>query len=126
MPSLVQDGINGCGAAGSEVGDHDVLGIVVKEKPGLLPAERLSKRVEIPHGSSTSFAIRYAAYERLKPFPTGIGAIEWRGTVVYGSTGNEIPIPGCGDVFILVASQVSVECTISEVETQRLVRKVRR
>ena len=50
-----------------------------------------------------------------------MGAIEWRGTVVYGSTGNEIPIPGRSDVFVLVALQVSVEGAIGQVEAQRLV-----
>ena len=50
-----------------------------------------------------------------------MGAIEWRGTVVHGSTGDEIPIPGRSDVFVLVTSQVSVEGTIGQVEAQRLV-----
>jgi hypothetical protein len=116
MPSLVQDGIDGCGAEGSKVGDHDVLSIVVEEKPGLLPAELFGEWVEIPHGGSTCFAVRDAAYERLKPYPIGLGAMEWRGTIVYGSTGNEIPIPGCKNVFVLVALQVGVEGTIGEVE----------
>jgi hypothetical protein len=60
MPSLVQDGINRCGTARSEVG---VLGIVVKEEPGFLPAERFGIWIEISHGCGTSFGIRYAAYE---------------------------------------------------------------
>lgn len=50
-----------------------------------------------------------------------MGAVEWRGTVVYGRTGYEIPVPGRCDVFVLVTSQVSVEGAIGQVEAQRLV-----
>ena len=57
MPSLVQNGINGYGATRSEVGDHDVLGIVAEEEPGLLPAESFGKWIEISHGCGTSLVI---------------------------------------------------------------------
>ncbi len=50
-----------------------------------------------------------------------MGTIEWRGTIVYGSTGNKIPVPSCSDVLVLVAFQVSVEGTIGQVEARRLV-----
>jgi hypothetical protein len=46
-----------------------------------------------------------------------MGAVEWRGTVVDRGAGDEVPIPGCSDVLVLIALYVRVECTISEVET---------
>jgi len=103
MPSLVQDGIDGRVGVRREVGDHDVLGVVVKEKPGLLPAERFGEGVEISHGRGTDYAVRYAANERLQPGPLGIVTVEGRGAVVHSGTGNKIPIPRRGDVLVLVA-----------------------
>ena len=50
-----------------------------------------------------------------------MGAFEWRGTVVYGSTGNEVPIPGRSNVFVLVTLEVSVEGAIGQVKAKRLV-----
>ena len=103
MASLVQDGIDGRVRLGSEVGDHDVLGVIVKEKPGLLPTECFGEWVEISHCRSTSFAVRYAPDERLEPFPQGRRAIEGGGTIVHGGTGNKIPIPRRSNVFIFIA-----------------------
>jgi len=120
MLSLVQDGIDGRVGVRREVGDHDVLGIVVKEKPGLLPAERFGEGVEISHGRGTDCAVRYAAHERLQPGPLGIVTVEGCGVVDHSGTGNKIPIPRRGDVLVLVALEVSVECTISEVKAKRL------
>jgi len=103
MPSLVQDGIDGRVGVRREVGDHDILGVVVKEKPGLLPAECFGERVKISHGRGTDCAVRYAANERVEPGPQGIITVERRGTVVHSGTGNKIPIPCRGDVLVLVA-----------------------
>lgn len=104
IPSLVQDGIDGRIGARREVGDHDVLDIVVKEKPGLLPAQRLGVRVEISHRCGTGVAVRHAADERLEPCPLGMGTVERRGTIVNSGTRNKVPIPRRGDVFVFVAS----------------------
>ena len=103
MPSLVQNGIDGRAGLRREVGDHDILGVVVEEKPGLLPAERLGERVEISHGRGTDCAVRYAANERLEPGPLGVITVEGRGTIVHRGTWNKIPIPRRGDVLVLVA-----------------------
>ena len=103
MPSLVQNGIDGRAGLRREVGGHDILGVVVEEKPGLLPAERLGERVEISHGRGTDCAVRYAANERLEPGPLGVITAEGRGTIVHRGTWNKIPIPRRGDVLVLVA-----------------------
>ena len=103
MASLVQDGIDGRVGLRGEVGDHDILGVVVEEKPGLLPAERFGERVKISHGRGADCAARYAPDERLEPGPLGFTTIEGRGTVVHSGTRNKVPIPRRGDVFILVA-----------------------
>jgi hypothetical protein len=57
MPSLVQDGIGRHVGERRDVGDHDVLDIVFKEKPGLLPTECLGHWVEISHGRGTGIAV---------------------------------------------------------------------
>jgi len=104
MPSLVQGGIDGRVSVRGEVGDHDVLGIVVKKEPGLLPAEGFGEWVEIFHGRDAGFAVRYTADERFEPFPLGLRAVERRSTIVHSGTGDEIPVPRSSDVFVFVAS----------------------
>ena len=104
MSSLVQDGIDGRIGVRGDVGDHDVLGIIVKKEPGLLPAKGFGEWVEILHGRSAGFAVRYAADERFEPFPLGLRAVERRSTIVYSDTGNEIPVPRSSNVFVFVPS----------------------
>ena|SRR5712671_2688380 len=117
MPFLIQDGIDGCGGVGREVGDHDVLRVVIEEEPGLLEAECLREWVAIAHDCSTGSAVRDTTDERFESRPQSMGAVEWCGTVVYRGAGNKVPIPGRSDVLVLIALQVSVECTIGEVKT---------
>jgi len=103
MQSLVQDGIDARVGKRGEVSDHDVLGIVVKKEPGLLPAEGFGEWVEIFHSRGAGFAVRYTADERFEPFPLGLRTVERRSTIVNSGTGNEIPIPRSSDVFVFVA-----------------------
>jgi hypothetical protein len=102
MPSLVQDRIDGRVGVRGEVGDHDILGIIVKEEPGLLPAKGFGEWVGIFHGRSTDFAIRYATDKRFEACPLSLRAVERHSTIVHGSAGNEIPIPRSSDVFVFV------------------------
>ena len=52
----------------------------------------------------------------LEAGPLGVRAVQRRGTVVDGRTRNEIPVPGCGDVLVLIALEVGVQCTVGQVE----------
>jgi hypothetical protein len=67
VSSLVQDGVNGGGGVRrSDVGDHDVLNVVIEEEPRFLPAECFREWVEIAHGRDACVVVRHAANERLK------------------------------------------------------------
>jgi hypothetical protein len=123
MPPLVQDGIDRGGGVGGQVGDHDVLRVVVEEEPGLLPAECFGLGVEISHGGGASLACRYAADEGLESVIRDASALEFRGTVFYGGTRDEIPIPGRSDVFVFVSLKVRVEGTVGKVEAKWLMLK---
>ena len=52
-------------------------------------------------------------------------AVKWRGSVIDGGTWDEVPIPRCRYVLVLVALQVRIKRPVSQVEAQWLARKVR-
>ena len=98
------------------------MGIVVKKEPGLLPAKGFGEWVEIFHGRSTGFAVRYVADERFEPFPLGLRAVQRRSTIVHSDTWNEIPVPRSSNIFVFVPLQVCVERAVGEVKAEWLSR----
>lgn len=121
---LVQDRVNGRGGVQrGDVGDHDVLNVVIEEEPRFLPAERLCEWVEVSHGCDACFVVRHATNERLKSRLLCIRAVKRCGSVVGRGAWDEVPIPCCRYVLVFVALQVRIKRPVGEVETEWLARK---
>ena len=102
-----------------------MLNVVLKEEPRFVPAKCIRDRIAISHGCDACVVIRYATNERLEPCLLSSVTIKWRGSIIDGGARDEVPIPGCRYVLVLVALQVRIKGPVSKVEAQWLARNVR-
>ena len=117
---LVQNGDGRGRGIRGHVGQHDNLNIVIQEEPRLLESDAHSERIRVSHNRGSDFTIRYAPNESLDANSRSEAAAQGRSTVIGGNARDKVPIPGCGDVLVLVSSEIRIQCSIREVEAENL------
>src|ERR1700742_1133007 len=94
--------------------------IVLEKEPRFLPAESSGDWICISHRGKAKFSVRHTTNKSLQSCILGCIAFQWRGTVIYSYTRDEIPIPSSCDILVFVAMKVSMKCPIRKMEPQRL------
>lgn len=97
-----------------------MLYIVFKEEPDLLPFQGFGQGVGVTHDSDTNVTIGDATDEVLNPGEFSLTTREGGCAIVSSYAGDQVPVPGGCDVFILIAFEISVVNAIREVEAQWL------
>ena len=109
---LIQNRDGGESGTRSHVGQHHNLDVVTHEKPRLLKSDAPGNRVRISHGRGTHYTVRYTANESLDADSSGVTAAQVCSAVIGGNARDKVPIPGRGNVLVLVSGEVCVQCSI--------------
>jgi hypothetical protein len=95
-----------------------MLHVPLEEKPSFLEPECFRDRIRVPHCGHPYFTIRDPANERFDPRLSCGLACQGGVAVVNRYTRNKIPIPGGSNIFIFRSIEISVQCPITQMETE--------
>jgi len=94
---------------------------MLEEEPRFLPLQRLRHRVCVPHRRNPNFPIGHPTDKGFEAQEVCVLADERCGTVVGRDTRDDVPVPGCRNVFVFVAADVGIGDAICKMESEGLV-----